>query len=103
MKEEEYVAAYIPNYVLVDKVVGVNYQKGGYAVIENLLGLGIGLENASSIKNKANISSVLDLGKKIVSKKLESHKSMIEKIIDSSSSSLKSEEEISKILFDILK
>ena len=82
----------------VDKVVGSNYHKGGYPVIESLLSLGIGIENANSVNSKASVNSVLEIGKQIVVKKLVPHKSRIEQIIEKSISSRKAEEDITEVL-----
>lgn len=87
----------------VDKVVGVNYHKGGYPVVESLLSLGMGIENASSVNVKAGINSVLETGKQVVEKKLAPYKSRIEQIIEKSRSSHKAEQEIAEILLQSFK
>jgi hypothetical protein len=68
----------------IDKVVGTKYLKGGYPLIELLIGLGLGIQHFCNEKSP-DLSISLSYGKLLVEQKISKLKSKIEQLVEEQS------------------
>ncbi|MDZ8082491.1 MAG: GTPase [Nostoc sp. DcaGUA01] len=103
MKEQrEEVTKKVPYIVQKEQEVGKKYLQGGYPVVENLLAIGLGIENAQPSQDlQADFEDIVQAGKDQVQAMLSRYKQEINQLAESSSTPEKAqqaEEQIIKIL-----
>lgn len=103
MKEQrEEVTKKVPYIVQKEQEVGKKYLQGGYPVVENLLAIGLGIENAQPSQDlQADFEDIVQAGKDQVQAMLSHYKKEINQLAESSSTPEKAqqaEEQIIKIL-----
>lgn len=104
MKEiKKKVVEKVPDVIQEEQATGkINYLQGGYPVVENLLAIGLGIENADpQLDLQANFKAIVEAGRQQVRATLLENQAQINSLVVSNDPKY-AEQEIAKILETIL-